>query len=164
MGKEKTIQLLELLEKDATLSVEALAERLDVKPAEVLTAISDLKDDGVVLATQAVINWDKENEDKTNALIEVKVTPQKGIGFDKVAHEISKFPEVSAVYLMSGGYDFAVMLERKSVKEVSRFVFEKLATLPSIASTSTHFILRKYKDHQVVMDDTPEDKRIDRGL
>jgi DNA-binding Lrp family transcriptional regulator len=164
MGKEKTIQLLELLEKDATLSVEALAERLDVKPQEVLTAIGDLKDDGVILATQAVINWDKENEDKTNALIEVKVTPQKGIGFDKIAHEISKFPEVSAVYLMSGGYDFAVMLERKSVKEISRFVFEKLATLPSIASTSTHFILRKYKDHQVVMDDTPEDKRIDRGL
>jgi DNA-binding Lrp family transcriptional regulator len=117
MGKEKTIQLLELLEKDATLSVEALAERLDVKPQEVLTAIDDLKDDGVILATQAVINWDKENEDKTNALIEVKVTPQKGIGFDKIAHEISKFPEVSAVYLMSGGYDFAVMLERKSVKE-----------------------------------------------
>jgi DNA-binding Lrp family transcriptional regulator len=164
MGKEKTIQLLELLEKDATLSVEALAERLDVKPQEVLTAIDDLKDDGVILATQAVINWDKENEDKTNALIEVKVSPQKGIGFDKIAHEISKFPEVSAVYLMSGGYDFAVMLERKSVKEISRFVFEKLATLPSISSTSTHFILRKYKDHQVVMDDTPEDKRINRGL
>jgi DNA-binding Lrp family transcriptional regulator len=164
MGKEKTIKLLELLEADATRTPESLAEALSVSPKEVEQAIQDLKDDGVLLGKQAVINWDKENEEKTNALIEVKVTPQKGIGFDKIAHEISKFPEVSAVYLMSGGYDFAVMLERKSVKEISRFVFEKLAPLPSIASTSTHFILRKYKDHQIVMDDTPEDKRIERML
>jgi DNA-binding Lrp family transcriptional regulator len=164
MGKEKSIKLLEMLEIDATKSPEQLAEALSLKVEDVKQTIADLKEEGLLLGTQAVVNWDKENEEKVNALIEVKVSPQKGIGFDKIAHEISKFPEVSAVYLMSGAYDFAVMLERKSMKEISRFVFEKLATLPSIASTSTHIILRKYKDHHVVMDDTPEDKRIERML
>ena len=86
MGKEKTIKLLELLEADATRTSESLAEALSVSPKEVEQAIQDLKDDGVLLGKQAVINWDKENEEKTNALIEVKVTPQKGIGFDKIAH------------------------------------------------------------------------------
>lgn len=120
--------------------------------------------DGAILGYQAVIDWAKVDEEKASALIEVKVTPQKGIGFDKVAHEISKFDEVSAVYLMSGGYDFAVMLERKSMKEISAFVFEKLATLPSISSTATHFILRKYKDHKIILDKEEDDKRVERPL
>ena len=91
-------------------------------------------------------------------------SPQRDKGFDAIANDIAKFDEVSAVYLMSGGYDFAVMLERKTMKEISKFVFEKLATLPSISGTSTHFILRKYKDHKIVMGEGTKDRRVERIL
>jgi Transcriptional regulators len=157
-------KLLELLEKDSTLPSDELADLLGVAPEKAKAMVEKVKAEGLILGYQAVIDWDKVAEEKASALIEVKVTPQKGIGFDKIAHEISKFDEVSAVYLMSGGYDFAVMLERKTMKEISAFVFEKLATLPSISSTATHFILRKYKDHKIIMDKEEDDKRIERLL
>jgi DNA-binding Lrp family transcriptional regulator len=157
-------KLLELLEKDSTMPLDELADFLGLSQEKAQALMDKVKKDGLILGYQAVIDWEKIAEEKASALIEVKVTPQKGIGFDKIAHEISKFDEVSAVYLMSGGYDFAVMLERKSMKEISAFVFEKLATLPSISSTATHFILRKYKDHKIIMDKEEDDKRIERPL
>jgi len=126
--------------------------------------VKRLTKEGFICGYQAVIDWGKENEEKADALIEVKVSPQKDKGFDAIANDIAKFDEVSAVYLMSGSYDFAVMLERKTMKEISKFVFEKLATLPSISGTSTHFILRKYKDHKIVMGEGTKDRRVERIL
>lgn len=164
MKKEDQEKLLEFLEKDSTVSAEELSTQMNVPLEEIAPAIAKLESEGLICGYQAVVNWSKENDEKADALIEVKVTPQKGLGFDKIAHEIAKFDEVSAIYLMSGGYDFAVMLERKSMKEISKFVFEKLATLPSIASTATHFILKKYKDHKTILDGEESDKRIERML
>lgn len=164
MDNEKTVKLLAALEKDSSLTDEELGHLLDEKPDKVKEEIKRLTKEGFICGYQAVIDWGKEEEEKADALIEVKVSPQKDKGFDAIAHDIAKFDEVSAIYLMSGGYDFAVMLERKSMREISKFVFEKLATLPSIASTATHFILRKYKDHQIVMGDPSKDRRVERIL
>lgn len=164
MDNAKVVKILELLEKDSSLTDEEIASLIGEEPKAVTNQIKQLKKDGFIVGYQAVINWGKENEEKADALIEVKVSPQKDKGFDAIAHDIAKFDEVSAVYLMSGGYDFAVMLERKTMKEISKFVFEKLATLPSISGTSTHFILRKYKDHKIVMDDGEKDRRVERIL
>lgn len=164
MENENRIRFLELLEKDSSLSEESLSSLLGISVEEVKSLREDLTKEGAILGYQAVVDWDKVEEETASALIEVNVTPSRGIGFDKVAHEISSFPEVSAVYLMSGGYDFAVFLERKSMKQISAFVFEKLATLPSVSGTSTHFILRKYKDHRIVLGQEEGDKRLERGL
>ena len=108
----------------------------------------------------SLIDWDKVSDEKVTALIELKVTPQRGQGFDKIAERIYKFDEVESVYLMSGGYDLTVIIRGKSMKEVSRFVFEKLAPMESIQSTATHFVLKKYKDQGLVMQFESDDERI----
>ena len=106
-----------------------------------------------------MINWDKIDVEKVSALIEVRVTPQRGEGFDKIAERIYKYPEVNAVYLISGGYDLLVSLEGKTLREVSFFVSDKLSTLETVISTSTHFIIKKYKDHGTVLEKKQEDLR-----
>ena len=107
-----------------------------------------------------MINWDNTSKEVVTALIEVKVSPQRGLGFDMLAERIAKFNEVTSVYLMSGGFDFMVLIEGKSMKEVARFVFEKLSTLESVLSTSTHFVLKKYKDHGVDLVEKKKDERM----
>jgi DNA-binding Lrp family transcriptional regulator len=164
MDNTKVVKILELLEKDSSLTDEEIGSLIGEKAADVTAEVKRLTKEGFICGYQAVIDWGKENEEKADALIEVKVSPQKDKGFDAIANDIAKFDEVSAVYLMSGGYDFAVMLERKTMKEISKFVFEKLATLPSISGTSTHFILRKYKDHKIVMGEGTKDRRVERIL
>ena len=106
-----------------------------------------------------LINWEKTDIEKVSALIEVRVTPQRGQGFDNVAERIQKYPEVRSVYLMSGGYDLMVILEGKTLREVSSFVSDKLATLEPVLSTATHFILKKYKDHGTMLSQKNEDER-----
>ena len=106
-----------------------------------------------------MIDWDKTSLEKVTALIEVRVTPQRGQGFDKIAERIYKYPEVRTVYLISGGYDLLVTLEEKSLKEISNFVSDKLSTLESVLSTATHFILKRYKDHGTILDKKHEDER-----
>jgi len=106
------------------------------------------------------IDWDKVTTDRVNALIEVRVTPQRGRGFDEIAERIYKYPEVTATYLISGGFDLLVSIEGKSLREVSSFVSEKLSTLDSVISTATHFVLKKYKDHGTIMHEKYEDERI----
>ena len=152
-------EILILLEKNAKLSVEELAEELNASRKEVIKAIGELEADKVICGYSTIINWDKITDQKCNALIEVKVTPQRGTGFDRIADRISRFDEVDSVYLMSGGYDFTVVVNGKSMKEVSSFVFNKLATIDYIQSTATHFVLKKYKDHGVQLQDKPSDKR-----
>jgi DNA-binding Lrp family transcriptional regulator len=106
-----------------------------------------------------LINWDKTDIEKVSALIEVRVTPQRGQGFDSIAERIYKYPEVNSVYLMSGGYDLMVILEGKSLREVANFVSDKLSTLDTVLSTATHFILKKYKDHGTVFAAKKQDER-----
>ena len=121
--------------------------------------MGELEADKVICGYSAIINWDKITEEKCNALIEVKVTPQRGTGFDRIADRISRFDEVDSIYLISGGYDFMVIINGKSMKEVSSFVFNKLATIDYVQSTATHFVLKKYKDHGVLLEDKKIDKR-----
>ena len=152
-------KILELLEKNAKVSIEEIAEELNTSRKEVVTLIAKLEADKVICGYSTIINWDKITDQKCNALIEVKVTPQRGTGFDRIADRISRFDEVDSIYLISGGYDFMVIINGKSMKEVSSFVFNKLATIDYIQSTATHFVLKKYKDHGVQLQDKPTDKR-----
>ena len=152
-------EILKLLENNARLSVKEIAEELNIKEKEVVKLIGELEADKVICGYNAIINWDKITEEKCNALIEVKVTPQRGTGFDRIADRISRFYEVDSIYLISGGYDFMVIINGKSMKEVSSFVFNKLATIDYIQSTATHFVLKKYKDHGVDLQDKKSDKR-----
>ena len=152
-------KILELLEKNAKLSIKEIAEELDIKEKDALQLVGELEADHVICGYAAIINWDKITEEKCNALIEVKVTPQRGTGFDRIADRISRFDEVDSIYLISGGYDFMVIINGKSMKEVSSFVFNKLATIDYVQSTATHFVLKKYKDHGVQLEDKPGDKR-----
>ena len=152
-------KLLELLEHNAKLTVKEIAEELSVSVNDVVSLIANLESKKVICGYNTIINWDKITEEKCNALIEVKVTPQRGTGFDRIADRISRFDEVDSIYLMSGGYDFMVIVNGKSMKEVSSFVFNKLATIDFVQSTATHFVLKKYKDHGVQLQDRPADKR-----
>ena len=152
-------KILESLEKNAKLSAKEIAEELNASQEEVEALIAELEADKVICGYSTIINWDKITDQKCNALIEVKVTPQRGTGFDRIADRISRFDEVDSIYLISGGYDFMVIINGKSMKEVSSFVFNKLATIDYIQSTATHFVLKKYKDHGVQLQDKPTDKR-----
>ena len=152
-------KLLELIEHNAKLSVEEIAEELKASPNDVVSLIADLEAKKVICGYDTIINWDKVTDEKCNALIEVKVTPQRGTGFDRIADRIARFDEVDSVYLMSGAYDFLVIVNGKSMKEVSSFVFNKLATIDYVNSTATHFVLKKYKDHGIQIQDKPTDKR-----
>ena len=119
-----------------------------------------MEKEGVICGYHTLIDWEKTSAEKVNALIEVRVTPQRGNGFDSIAEKIYKYSEVHAVYLISGGYDLLVTLEGKSLKEISSFVSEKLSTLDSVLSTATHFILKKYKDHGTILTKKEVDERI----
>lgn len=152
-------ELLELVEHNAKMTVEEISEELGVSVNEIISLITELESKKIICGYDTIINWDKVTEEKCNALIEVKVTPQRGTGFDRIADRISRFDEVDSVYLMSGTYDFMVIINGRSMKEVSSFVFEKISTIDFIQSTATHFVLKKYKDHGVQMSDKPTNKR-----
>ncbi len=152
-------KLLELLESNSKYSIEELSKELNVSHEEAINLIVKLENEKVICGYNTIINWDKITDQKINALIEVKVIPQRGIGYDKIAERISKFDEVDSVYLISGGYDFMVIINGKSMKEISSFVFEKISTIDLIQSITTHFVLKKYKDHGVLFDEKRIDKR-----
>ena len=120
-----------------------------------------MEQEHIICGYHTLINWDKTTVEKVTALIEVKVTPQRGMGFDKIAERIYQFDEVNAVYLMSGAYDFTVILEGKTMKDVAYFVANKLSTLDSVLSTATHFVLKKCKDHGTVLEqETPDEREL----
>lgn len=143
--------ILTFIEKNSKADLKELAIILGIEEAAVANELAQMEKEGVICGYHTLINWDKTSTDKVTALIEVKVTPQRGQGFDKIAERIYNYPEVRAVYLISGGYDLLVTLEGKSLREVSSFVSDKLSTLDSVLSTATHFVLKKYKDHGTVM-------------
>lgn len=151
--------LLSILEKNSRIDFSELAVLLGISEAEVLEELSKLEKDGIICGYHTLINWEKTSIEKVMALIEVKVTPQRGRGFDNIAERIYNYPEVKAVYLISGGYDLLVILEEKSLKEIAGFVSDKLSTLDSVLSTATHFILKKYKDHGTILNKKDRDER-----
>lgn len=152
-------EILEILEKNSNTSPEQIAVMTGKDLQEIKQAIKKFEEEKVIVGYSALINWEKTSKESVVALIEVKVTPQRGEGFDKVASRIYKFPEVKACYLMSGSFDLTVIVEGKTIKEVSLFVAEKLAPLKSVLSTSTHFVLKKYKDKGSIFEDKSPDDR-----
>lgn len=152
-------KILEMLEKNCRLTAEQIAVMIDESPEAVAAAIQSLEKDKTILGYRAMINWEKTMKESVIALIEVKVTPQMGEGFDKIAKRIYQYDVVQSVYLMSGGFDLCVMIEGKTLKEVALFVSEKLAPMDSVQSTATHFVLKKYKDAGVVFQQDSGDER-----
>ena len=152
-------EILEILEKNSKYTEEEIAVMTGKTCEEVKAAIKKYEGDKVIVGYTTLINWEKTTKESVVALIEVKVTPQRGEGFDKVAKRIYKFPEVKACYLMSGGFDLTVIVESKTMKDVALFVAEKLAAQESVLSTSTHFVLKKYKDEGTIFEERVYDDR-----
>ncbi len=152
-------QILTIIEKNSRIDVHELAVLLGTEEIDIANEIQALETEGIICGYHTMIDWSKTSTEKVMALIEVRVTPQRGLGFDSIAERIYKYPEVTSVYLMSGGFDLMVILEGKSLQEVAGFVTNKLSTLDTVLSTATHFILKKYKDHGTILTKKYEDTR-----
>ncbi len=160
--KEMEVELLRLIEKNANLEVEKIAKLMGKSTDEIKELIGHLEKKKAILGYSTLIDWAKVlDKEEVTAMIDVKVAPARGVGFDKVAERIYRFPEVKAVYLMSGAYDLSVTVKGKTMMEIGHFISEKLSTLDSVLSTTTHFVLKKYKHDGIILEDEDEgDKRI----
>ncbi len=152
-------KLLSVIEKNSRIDIKELAVIMGAEEIDIVNELAAMESEGIICGYHTLIDWEKTSIEKVSALIEVRVTPQRGQGFDKIAERIYKYPEVNSVYLISGGYDLLVSLEGKSLKEISAFVSDKLSTLETVLSTATHFILKKYKDHGTILTKKHEDTR-----
>jgi len=152
-------EILRVLEKNSRIDLHELAAMLDMSEADIANEMAEMENEGIICGYHTLINWDNTTDEKVTALIEVSVTPQTGQGFDAIAEKIYKYSEVRSVYLISGKYDLMVILEGKSLKEVSNFVSEKLSALDAVLSTATHFVLKKYKDHGTIFKSKTSDER-----
>ena len=152
-------QLLSIIEKNSRIGISELAVLLGKEEIEVANEIKKLEEERVICGYHTLIDWEKTSIEKVSAIIEVRVTLQRGQGFDKIAQRIYKYPEVKSVYLISGGFDLMVTLEEKSLKEIAAFVSDKLSTLDNVLSTGTHFVLKRYKEHGTILDEVKEDVR-----
>ena len=148
--------ILEILENDSRKTVDEIALMLGKPAADVAAAIAEMEADNVICGYSTLINWESIKDDLVTAMIEVKVTPKRDMGFEHIARRIYGFSEVKSVFLMSGCYDLLVMIEGKNLKEVSTFVSTKLSALDSVLSTATHFVLKRYKEHGVIFDKSTE--------
>jgi DNA-binding Lrp family transcriptional regulator len=153
-------EILSAIDKNSKLSAADLAIMLGANVEEVTAIIKQLEDEHIICGYPTLINWDKVKCERVTALIEVKVTPQRGLGFDKIAERIYQFDEVQSVYLMSGGFDITVIIEGKTMREVANFVAAKLAPMDAILSTATHFVLKKYKEHGLPLVQIKQDERM----
>lgn len=153
-------KILNYLEKNSKMDAKELAVLIGENEQAVAEEIRMMEEEKVICGYHTMIDWDKTSSEMVTALIEVRVTPQRGQGFDSIAERIYNYPEVRSVYLISGGYDLMVILEGKTLKAVSEFVSDKLSTMDSVLSTATHFILKKYKDHGTVFDKKIKDERM----
>ena len=152
-------EILRIIERNSRIDTGELAVRLGREESDVVNEMMKMEEEGIICGYHTMINWEKTTQETVTALIEVRVTPQRGEGFDKIAERVYKYPEVKSVYLISGGFDLLVTLEGKTLKEVSMFISDKLSTLDTVISTSTHFILKKYKDHGTIMTKKKQDER-----
>lgn len=159
-GEKMREKILWMLEKNSRIDLKDLAIMLGTDEAVVANEIADMEKENIICGYHTMINWENTSEEKVVALIEVRVTPQRGMGFDKLAERIYQYEEVETVYLMSGGYDFCIILDGKTLREVSQFVSDKLSTLDSVLSTSTHFVLKKYKEHGTILAKKTKDERM----
>lgn len=153
-------KLLKLLKENALESTSNLAKMLDISEGEVKKRIKEYEESGVIRAYKAIVNEDQLDLDRVRAVIEVKITPEREGGFDRIASSLSRFDEVESLFLMSGGYDLLVFVKGKTLHEVARFVSEKLATIQGVISTGTHFMLKTYKDQNVLMETEESDERL----
>jgi DNA-binding Lrp family transcriptional regulator len=154
------LSILDLLKEDARLTPATIATMLGVSEAEVSAAITEMEREHVIVKYSAVINWNKLDDEKVTALIEVQCSPERGRGFESIAERIYLYPEVKSVFLMSGAFDLLVEIEGKNLKEVASFVSNKLSTIESVLSTKTYFILKKYKQDGVIFEDLEDDGRL----
>lgn len=152
-------KLLGLIERNCKIDVSDLAKMLGETEANIVEELEKLEKEGIICGYLTLINWEKTSKEKVTGLIEVRVTPQRENGFDKIAERIYNYPEVKSVYLISGAYDLLVTLEEDTLKGIASFVSEKLSTIDEVISTATHFILKKYKDHGVVFDNNLKTER-----
>lgn len=152
-------ELLKIIEKNSRIDMKELAVIMGVEEIDIANELAALESEGIICGYHTMINWERTSLDKVNALIEVRITPQRGQGFDHLAERIYRYQEVQSVYLISGGYDLLISLEGKSLREISNFVSDKLSTLDGVLSTATHFVLKKYKDHGTILTNKIEDER-----
>lgn len=152
-------KLLQLLENDCTLTPEQLASMADMSLDEVKSEIKKYEEEKIILGYRAVVDWERTEQEAVTALIEVKVTPQRGDGFDRIAERIYQYDEVESVYLMSGAFDLTVIISGRTLKEVAMFVGEKLAPLEDVTGTATHFILHKYKENHLIFEKREEQEK-----
>ena len=151
----KDLELLKLLEKDCRATPDQLAAMMGVPTEQVRREIAALEKENVILGYNAMIDWDRTGEELVTAMIEVRVTPQRGDGFERIAERIYQFEEVESLYLMSGAYDFAVTITGRTLREVASFVSARLSTIDGVTGTATHFILKKYKEKGVTFETLP---------
>lgn len=152
-------KILSYIETNSRIDMHDLAIMMGTDEATLMNELEEMEQAHIICGYHTLINWEKAGIEKVTAMIEVRVTPQRGMGFDKVAERIYNYPEVNSVYLISGGFDFMVTLEGKTLREVSEFVSDKLSPLDSVLSTKTNFILKKYKDHGTIMAEQRKDER-----
>lgn len=153
-------KILAFIENNSRVDLHELAIIMGMEEAAVANEIAEMEKEEIICGYHTLINWEKTNTEKVTALIEVRVTPQRGQGFNSIAERIYNYPEVKSVYLISGAYDLLVTIEGRTLLEVSQFVSDKLSPLESVLSTATHFVLKKYKDHGTVMSKQKEDERM----
>lgn len=153
-------KILEAIDKNSKLTPRDIADMLGTTEEAVASELKAMEEEAIICGYPTLINWDNTDVEKVTALIEIKVTPQRGQGFDKIAERIYRFDQVEAVYLMSGGFDLTVIIEGRSMKEVASFVSSKLATMDSVLSTATHFVLKKYKVHGMALERETKDERM----
>lgn len=153
-------ELLEILEKNSRISVSDLASMLRKSEYEVEKEIEQLEKDKVILSYGALIDWEKFGDENVTAIIEINLTPQREVGFDAIAERIYRYDEVRTVYLMSGNFDLLVIIEGKSLKDVSNFVSKRLSTIEGVTQTRSHFLLKAYKKDGVILDNEEQDRRL----
>ena len=158
--EKKEMSILKILTEDARTPISQIAVMLGESEATIADTIARLERQRIILKYPALVNWERVDVDQVEAMIEVRVTPQRGEGFEAIAEQIYRFEEVSSVYLMSGGYDLLVNMKARTMRQLALFVAEKLSTIEHVISTATHFVLKKYKDQGVLMDETTEDLRL----
>ncbi len=160
MDSKQREEILRLLEKNARYTAKYIAVMLGMDVSEVKNEIEMMEKERTICGYHALVDWDKTDDEKISALIELKVTPQRGEGFDRIAEKIYQYPEVESLYLMSGGYDFSVILKKATMKEIANFVSSRLAVIEEVQSTATHIVLVRYKDHGILLTAPKKDMRM----
>ncbi|UUX35330.1 Lrp/AsnC family transcriptional regulator [Fundicoccus culcitae] len=140
-------QILQLLENDSRLTHKEIAMMLDLEESAVDDYVREMEEDRIICGYHTIVNWEKTNDSDVSAIVEVRVNPQRGQGFDRIAEKIYQFPEVQAIYLISGSYDFSIELKKAPMRDIANFVSSRLSIIEEVQSTSTNIILKKYKDH-----------------